>query len=189
MVLQKAPNFRAPAVMPSGNIKMLELEAYVGKYVLIVFYSFDFVRQSMEELSNFSEAIKEFQDRDIQIFGCSVDSPMAHQQWLKQFGNKHVEFPLLSDVSRNIISVYTMMHPDGMGNRGLVLMDRDHIIRYQVVNDTPLSHDVKETLRIIDELQNCQDKNQHVPYNLKRPHKVSNWSSDATYRDPVHSTS
>ncbi len=42
MVTKEAPDFKAQAVMPSGEIKDISLSDYKGKYVLLFFYPLDF---------------------------------------------------------------------------------------------------------------------------------------------------
>jgi len=42
MVTKEAPDFKAQAVMPNGEIKDIALSDYKGKYVLLFFYPLDF---------------------------------------------------------------------------------------------------------------------------------------------------
>lgn len=91
------------------------------------------------------------------MVGCSVDSAFTHHAWLntpKQKGGiEGVDFPLVSDLNKNIAKDYDVLIPhEGIAYRGLFLIDREGIVRHQLVNDLPLGRSVDEALRILDAL-------------------------------------
>jgi peroxiredoxin (alkyl hydroperoxide reductase subunit C) len=49
--------------------------------------------------------------------------------------------------------------------RGLFLIDREGLVRHQLVNDLPLGRNVDETLRIIDALQFFEENGEVCPAN------------------------
>ena len=57
---QKAPSFEANAVLPDLSVGKITLKDYEGKYLVIVFYPFDFTYVCPTELTSFSDAIGDF---------------------------------------------------------------------------------------------------------------------------------
>jgi len=82
LVGKKAPEINAPAVMADGSInESFSLSDYQGKYVVLFFYPLDFTFVCPTELIAFSHRIDEFEKRDVQVLGCSIDSQFTHLAW------------------------------------------------------------------------------------------------------------
>jgi alkyl hydroperoxide reductase subunit AhpC len=82
MLVQKtAPDFTAQAVMPDGSFQELQLSDYRGKYAVLFFYPLDFTFVCPTEIIAFSDRIAEFEERDAQLLGVSVDSQYSHLAW------------------------------------------------------------------------------------------------------------
>ena len=159
LVGKQAPNFKASAVMPDGTIKDdFKLSDYNGKYIVLFFYPLDFTFVCPTELIAFSKRIKEFEDRDVQVIGCSIDSQFTHVAWrntpVDEGGIGQVTYPLVADVKHEICQAYDVEFEDaGVAFRGSFLIDKEGNVRHQVVNDLPLGRNVDEMLRMIDALQ------------------------------------
>lgn len=54
---QKAPFFSATAVFPNGKFDKVSLSDFEGKYLVIIFYPFDFTYVCPTELIAFSEQV------------------------------------------------------------------------------------------------------------------------------------
>jgi peroxiredoxin (alkyl hydroperoxide reductase subunit C) len=52
--------------------------------------------------------------------------------------------------------------------RGLFLIDKDGIVRHQVVNDFPLGRSVDEALRMVDALQFFEENGEVCPANWRK---------------------
>ncbi len=52
--------------------------------------------------------------------------------------------------------------------RGLFLIDRQGIVRHQIVNDLPLGRNVDEALRMVDALQYFEEVGEVCPANWKK---------------------
>ena len=74
LVSKPAPDFEAQAVMPDGSFKAIKLSDYKGKYVVLFFYPLDFTFVCPTEIIAFSEKQGEFEKRNTQVLGVSVDS-------------------------------------------------------------------------------------------------------------------
>lgn len=167
LVGKPAPDFSAEAAV-GGQFTHIQLSSYKGeKYVVLLFYPLDFTFVCPTELHAFQERLAEFNQRNVQLLGCSIDSKFSHHAWLstprKQGGIQGVEYPIVSDIHRTIARDYDVLAPDGVAYRGLFLIDRNGIVRHQVVNDLPLGRSVEEVLRTIDALQHFETHGEVCP--------------------------
>jgi len=183
LVGKKAPSFSAPAVINGGEIvEGFSIEQYLGKkYVLFFFYPADFTFVCPTELLAFQDKLKEFDDRNVAVVACSVDSKHSHWKWLQtelnQGGIKGVTYPIVSDLSKTISENYDVLagtydysedgditfKGDPRAYRGLFLIDKKGIVRHQTVNDMPLGRSVSETLRMVDALQFFEENGEVCP--------------------------
>jgi len=159
LVGKRAPEFTAQAVMADGTINAkFSLSDYAGKYVVLFFYPLDFTFVCPTELIAFSKRIKEFEERDVQVIGCSIDSQFTHVAWrttaIEDGGIGAITYPLVADVKHEICRAYDVeFEQAGVAFRGSFLIDKNGVVRHQVVNDLPLGRNVDEMLRMIDALQ------------------------------------
>ena len=159
LVGKQAPEFTAAAVLADGSIKTdFSLSDFKGKYVVLFFYPLDFTFVCPTELIAFSKRNKEFEDRNVQVIGCSIDSQFTHAAWrntpVDEGGIGEVTYPLVADVKHEICQAYDVEFDEGgVAFRGSFLIDKDGVVRHQVVNDLPLGRNVDEMLRMIDALQ------------------------------------
>jgi peroxiredoxin (alkyl hydroperoxide reductase subunit C) len=125
--------------------------------------------------------MNDFDERNVAVVGCSVDSEFSHWKWLqtelKDGGIKGVKYPLVADQSKTISENYDVLagewdyNEEGMSvfsgipqsYRGLFLIDNKGIVRHQVVNDMPLGRSVDEALRIVDALQFFEENGEVCP--------------------------
>ncbi len=169
LVTKDAPDFKAQAVSPKGTFQEISLSDYRGKYVLLFFYPLDFTFVCPTEIIAFSEASDQFEELGVQILGCSVDSHFSHFAWRNtprsEGGIGEINYPLISDLNKKISEAYDVLVPDGIAIRGLFLIDRDGVVRHQVVNDAPLGRSVDEALRMVKALQYFEKNGEVCPAN------------------------
>jgi peroxiredoxin (alkyl hydroperoxide reductase subunit C) len=183
LVGKKAPVFSAPAVINGGEIvEGFSIEQYLGKkYVVFFFYPADFTFVCPTELLAFQDRLKEFEEKNVAVVACSVDSKHSHWKWLQtelnQGGIKGVKYPLVSDLSKTISENYDVLageydyseegdvtfNGDPRSYRGLFLIDKKGIVRHQTVNDMPLGRSVSETIRMVDALQFFEENGEVCP--------------------------
>lgn len=167
MVGEFTPNFIASAVMPDNKIiEDFNLSDYLdGDYGYIFFYPLDFTYVCPSELIAHNNRLEEFKKRHVKILSISVDSVYTHLAWkktpLEKGGVGDLNFPLVSDLTKDICHDFGVLNEDGIALRGTFILDRDGIIRHQMINDIPLGRNVDESLRIIDALQSYE-KNGNV---------------------------
>ncbi|MDO5017023.1 MAG: peroxiredoxin [Porphyromonas sp.] len=184
LVGKKAPDFNATAVQGSRIIENFSLSQFEGKkYVVLFFYPMDFTFVCPTELHAFQEKLEEFEKRDVQLIGCSVDSQFSHFAWLSQDrkdgGIKGVEYPIVSDFSKVISQNFGVLageediddegnlvyEGDPVAYRGLFLIDKEGIVRHMLINDMALGRSVDETLRMVDALQHYEKYGEVCPAN------------------------
>lgn len=169
LVTKEAPNFKAQAVMPNGSFQEVQLSDYRGKYVLLFFYPLDFTFVCPTEIIAFSDRVKEFAGLNVQILGVSIDSHFSHLAWRNthrsEGGIGVIEYPLIADLDKSIASAYDVLLPAGIALRGLFLIDKDGVVRHQVVNDLPLGRSVDEALRMVQALQYFEKNGEVCPAN------------------------
>jgi len=87
---------------------------------------------------------------------CSIDSWFSHFAWLSTPKNKGgiqgVTYPIISDINKDIAKSFGVLNEDGVAYRGLFLMDKEGIVRHQLVNDLPIGRSVEEAIRTLDAL-------------------------------------
>jgi len=170
-VTKEAPNFKATAVMADNSFKEISLSDYRGKYVLLFFYPLDYTFVCPSEILAFDRAVDEFQKRNCEVIGVSVDSHFTHLAWketpVEKGGIGSVRFPLVADLSKSISRDYGVLLESGIALRGLFLIDKDGIIRHMLVNDLPLGRNVDEALRVLDALQFVEKHGEVCPANWK----------------------
>jgi len=171
LVRDLAPDFTSPAVMPDNTvINDFNLDNYLtGHYGLLIFYPADFTFVCPSELIAFNKRMEEFTKRNVKIVGISVDSPHAHLAWKKMPVNEggvgDLDFPLISDINKDISYEYGVLSEDGVALRASFLIDKAGVVRHQIINDLPLGRSVDETLRIIDALQFYEQNGDVCPAN------------------------
>ena len=81
MPRQKAFEFSAQAVMPDLTFKTVNLKDYLGKFVVLLFYPFDFTYVCPTEIISYSSKAKDFQQINTEVLAVSVDSHFSHLAW------------------------------------------------------------------------------------------------------------
>ena len=184
LVGRKAPAFSAAAVTNGNDIVTdFTLEQFKGKYVILFFYPKDFTFVCPTELYAFQEKLEEFKSRNVEVIGVSTDTEQSHWGWLNMEKNaggiKGVTYPLVADTNKTISTNYDVLAGDWDYNeegemtaigeliayRGLFLIDKEGVVRHQLVNDLPLGRNVNEALRMVDALQHLEEHGEVCPAN------------------------
>lgn len=182
LVGKKAPDFSASAVINGSEIvENFTLSQFKGTYVVLFFYPLDFTFVCPTELLEFQDKLKDFESRGVQVIGVSVDSQFSHWKWLQTATNDGgihgVKYPLVADISKTISENYDVLAGewdfDDDGNsifegtavayRGTFLIDKEGIVRHQVINDLPLGRNIDEAIRMVDALQFTEEHGEVCP--------------------------
>ena len=180
-VTQPAPDFKADALV-NGEFKQISLSDYKGKKVVLFFYPLDFTFVCPTEILAFADAIKEFEARNTQVIGVSVDSKFSHHAWVntprKEGGIQGVTFPLVSDLNKTIAADYGVLLGSGVALRGLFIVNEKGILKHITVNDNSLGRNVEEVLRMVDAVDFAEKHGEVCPANWKPGQKAMKPTSE-----------
>jgi peroxiredoxin (alkyl hydroperoxide reductase subunit C) len=174
LVGRKAPDFTAPAVLGNGTIVgNFHFSAETKeKYAVVFFYPLDFTFVCPSELLAFDHRIEEFKKRNVEVLGVSIDSHHTHNAWrntpVDKGGIGPVKYTLVADMTHAICKAYDVESEGGVAFRGSFLIDRQGIVRHQVVNDLPLGRNIDEMIRMVDALQFTEEHGEVCPAGWKK---------------------
>jgi peroxiredoxin (alkyl hydroperoxide reductase subunit C) len=178
LVGRKAPDFTVPAVLGNGTIvdEFHFAGATKDKYAVVFFYPLDFTFVCPSELIAFDHRLAEFKKRNVEVIGVSIDSHFTHNAWRNTPVNKGgigpVGYTLVADMTHNICKAYDVETPDGaVAFRGSFLIDKNGVVRHQVVNDLPLGRNIDEMLRMVDALHFTEEHGEVCPAGWKEGQK------------------
>lgn len=170
LVGKTAPDFTVPAVMPNNEINdKFNLTEYLdGKVGILFFYPLDFTFVCPSEIISFNNKLKQFEERGAKVVAVSVDSHFTHLAWKNTEVNKggigNVQFPMVADLTKSIASDYDVLIENaGVALRGTFLIDKNGVVRNQVINDLPLGRSIDEALRIVDALNFHEEHGEVCP--------------------------
>ena len=177
---QKAPDFACEAVV-DGKVTELSLGSFTNRYKVLFFYPLDFTFVCPTELHAFQQELPEFEKRNVQVIGASVDSVYSHHAWLKtpkkNGGIEGITYPLLSDMCKEISRAYGVLDEKaGVALRGIFIIDKDNVVQSMTVNNLGLGRNVAEILRTIDALQHHEKHGEVCP---------ANWASGEKALEPT----
>ena len=171
LVTKEAPDFTAQAVMPDGTFAEFRLSSFRGKYVVLFFYPLDFTFVCPSEIIAFDHALARFKEKNTEVIGVSVDSHFTHLAWKntprEKGGIGNVQYPLVSDLTKEIARSYGVLLNESVALRGLFLIDKEGVIRHALINDLPLGRSVEEVVRMLDALQFTEKHGEVCPANWR----------------------
>ena len=170
LVTRQAPDFTCAAVLGNGEIvNNFNFKKHInGKAAVLFFYPLDFTFVCPSELIAFDHRYEEFKKRGVEVVGVSIDSEFTHNAWrntpTENGGIGAVKYALAADVKHEIAKAYGIEHPEeGVALRGSFLIDKNGVVRHQVVNDLPLGRNIDEMLRMVDALQFHEEHGEVCP--------------------------
>jgi peroxiredoxin (alkyl hydroperoxide reductase subunit C) len=171
LVTQEAPDFAAQAVMGDNTFEEVKLSSFRGKYVVLFFYPLDFTFVCPSEIIAFDKALDKFKAKNAEVIGVSVDSHFTHLAWKNTPRDKggigDINYPLVADLDKNISREYGILSGESVALRGLFLIDKEGIVRHELVNDLGLGRSVDEAIRILDALQFSEEHGEVCPANWR----------------------
>ena len=170
LVTRQAPDFTSSAVLGNGEIvNNFNFKKHVnGKAAVLFFYPLDFTFVCPSELIAFDHRYEEFKKRGVEVVGVSIDSEFTQNSWrntpTENGGIGAVKYALAADVKHEIAKAYGIEHPEeGVALRASFLIDKNGVVRHQIVNDLPLGRNIDEMLRMVDALQFHEEHGEVCP--------------------------
>jgi lipoyl-dependent peroxiredoxin subunit C len=155
---EKFPTFNVEAVvsMEKGKeFKNISNKDLAGKWNVVFFYPMDFTFICPTEIAEFNRELKDFRDRETQVYAVSTDTHYVHLAWRREHPDlKQLQYPMLADHKKELSEALGVLHSvDKVALRATYIVDPDGIIRWVSVNDLNVGRNVKEVLRTLDALQ------------------------------------
>ncbi len=170
-VTQPAPDFTANAVVDGDVKKGYKLSDLRGKYVVLFFYPLDFTFVCPTEIIAFSDRVADFEKRNCQVVGVSVDSEYSHLAWVEtpraKGGLGELKYPLVADLTKKISADYGVLLDAGIALRGLFVIDKEGTVQAITIHNLPLGRSVDEALRVLDALQHFETHGEVCPADWK----------------------
>jgi alkyl hydroperoxide reductase subunit AhpC len=150
-----APNFKAKTT--AGDIDFYE---YLGNSWGVLFsHPADYTPVCTTELGRTALLKEEFAKRNVKVLAVSVDPLDKHFGWVNDINetqNCNVEFPIIADESREVASLYDMIHPNASATatvRSLFVIGPDKTVKLMITYPASTGRNFHEVLRVIDSLQ------------------------------------
>lgn len=188
LVGKQAPDFTCNAVLASGEIvnNFKLSEAINGKYGIVFFYPLDFTFVCPSELIALDNRIDRFKELGVEVIGVSIDSHWTHNAWrntsVDHGGIGALKYTLAADITHDICRAYDVESAGGVAFRGAFLIDKNGVVRSQIINDLPLGRNVEELIRLVEALQFHEEHGEVCPANWKK-------GADTMKPDPTGSKS
>ena len=140
----KAPDFELSTKAADGP-KKLKLSSNFGqKNTVLLFVPMAFTGVCTKELCAVSQGLNAYTSLNADVWGISGDNPFAQAAWAEK---EHITIPLLSDYEHQVAGAYGAAYASflpeknlGMGGvpkRSAFVVDKQGLIRYAEVNDSP----------------------------------------------------
>lgn len=170
LVGKQAPDFTVPAVLGNGEIvdSFSFSAATQGKYAVVVFYPLDFTFVCPSELIALDHRMDDFTSRGVDVIAVSIDSHFTHNAWrntpINEGGIGQVRYTMAADMGHTVVQDYDVeCDAPAVAYRGSFLIDKEGMVRHQVVNDLPLGRNIDEMLRMVDALQFHEEHGEVCP--------------------------
>lgn len=189
-IQKPAPSFKKTAVV-DGTFEEVSLEQFRGKWVLLGFVPLAFTFVCPTEIIAYSEAVKKFADRDVQVLFSSTDSEFSLLAWTnvarKDGGLGKINIPLLADTNHTLSRDYgVLLEDEGVALRGIFLIDPSGNLRQITINDLPVGRSVDESLRLVEAFQFTEKHGEVCPANWNPGSETINPSKSKEYFSKVN---
>ena len=132
-----APDF----TLKNTKKEEVSLSDFKGKTVVLAFYPGAFTGVCDKEMCAFQDNLSKLNNSSTIVLGISVDSPWANAEFARKYS---LEFTLLSDIDREVVTKYdaTFVGLGGIegyvsANRVVIVIDKDGVVQYRWVAENP----------------------------------------------------
>lgn len=165
-----APLFEAKST--HGQIKLSDY-LQKGKWVVLFSHPADFTPVCTTEFMEFARSWDEFERRNVQLIGVSIDSVYSHIAWIRSIeetGKTKVKFPVVADLDQKVAQAFGMVHEavsDTAAVRAVFFIDPKGTIRALLYYPLSLGRNIAEIIRVVDALQTADANACSTPANWK----------------------
>ena len=107
-----------------------------GQYTIFVFYPFAFSPVCTDQLQLYEQALGEFAERGVKLYGVSCDAGWSQKAFKEKLG---VSSEQLSDFEPKgaTCAAFGVLHPGGFAERALLITDAEGVVRWSFQADSP----------------------------------------------------
>ena len=134
---QKPPDFQ----LPDQNRTQRSLKDFLGKKTVLAFFPGAFTGVCTKEMCTFRDSMRQFTTMQGQVVGISVNDPFTNKAFADM--NK-LEFPILSDYTRETVRKFNVFYNDFAGLKGytaakrsVFILDDKGTLRYKWISEDP----------------------------------------------------
>lgn len=163
----------APDFIADSTFGPIKLSDYKGKWVVFFSHPGDFTPVCTTEFLAFSQLNNQFEQRDTQLIGLSIDSNPSHLAWVNsiyEITGVEVPFPIIADRSGDIARLYGMVSPDVSTQeavRNVYIIDPNQRIRAILIYPITNGRNIPEILRLVIAIQTTDEEKVVTPANWK----------------------
>ncbi len=156
----KFPKFKKQAVVslvPGKEFETLTLDNVKnGKWSVFFWWPMDFTFVCPTEITSFNNHFEDFEKRDTNLFGASIDSEYVHLAWRSTDpGLKKLKFPMIADTSKSLSKKLGILEKENkVAYRATYIIDPEGIIQHLSINGLNVGRNVAEVIRLLDGFQN-----------------------------------
>ena len=149
---------RAPDFQANSSKGPISLKDYKGKWVVLFSHPADFTPVCTTEFIEFARRYDEFEQRNAQLVGLSIDSVYSHIAWLLQMEKIYgveVKFPVIADLNMNVAHLYGLLHERASATstvRAVFFIDPEGVVRALIYYPASTGRNISEILRVLDSL-------------------------------------
>ena len=173
LIGEKAPTFEA--VTTQGVINFPK--DYEGKWVIFFSHPADFTPVCTTEFMAFASMQEEFESRNAELLGLSIDSLFSHIAWLrtikekieyKGMKNLEIKFPVIEDLTMEVSKAFGMLQPAASTTqavRAVFIMDPEGIVRAILYYPMANGRNMEEIKRLLIAMQHSDEHGVATPAN------------------------
>lgn len=163
------PDFEATTTQ--GPIKFSEFAP--GKWVVLFSHPADFTPVCTTEFVEFAKLNDEFERRNVQLLGNSIDSVYSHIAWMRNIEEKQgvkINFPVIADLDQKVSRLYGMVHEASAVTatvRCVFFIDPKRTLRAMIYYPLNVGRNFEEIIRVVDALQTADANGVACPANWR----------------------
>jgi alkyl hydroperoxide reductase subunit AhpC len=152
-ILDRAPDFKLPAVRGRGEPVEASLAALAGRWVVLLFYPRDFTAVCPTEVLELSKRMPELRALGAEAIGVSVDDLDTHRRWIEEKLGE-VAFPLAADPDRAVSRAFgALLEREGVAARATFVVDPDGVVQYVAFHNLRVGRSISEIVRVLEALE------------------------------------
>jgi peroxiredoxin len=104
-------------------------------------------------MPSYEEDLSEFERRNAQVLGISVDSVFSNEAWARTLGG--LSYPLLCDFwpHGHVSNLYGVLRGSGQSERAIFVIDTGGVIRYIDIHDIAEQPPTDKIMEALDKLK------------------------------------